>query len=68
MMRPATLLTCLFLCLVAAGHLLRIAMGIDVIVDDIVIPMWPSILAVVVTIGLAIGLWRDALTAPRAVM
>ncbi len=67
-MRPATLLACLFLCLVAAGHLLRIALGIEVIVDDVAIPMWPSVLAAVVTIGLAIGLWRDALTGPRAVM
>lgn len=67
-MRPATLLTCVFLGLVAAGHLLRIAMGIDVTVDDIVIPMWPSVLAVAVTIALAIGLWRDAHTAQRAVM
>jgi hypothetical protein len=67
-MRPATLLTCLFLCLVAAGHLLRIALGIDVTVDDMVIPMWPSVLAVAVTIALAIGLWRDALAGLRADM
>jgi hypothetical protein len=65
-MRPATLLTCLFLCIVAAGHLLRIALGIEVTVDDIVIPMWPSVLAVAVTIALVIGLWRDANTAQRA--
>ena len=67
-MRPATLFTCLFLVLVAAGHLLRIALNIDVTVDDMVIPMWPSVLAVVVTVGLAIGLWRDAHTGQRAVM
>ena len=35
--------------LIALGHLLRIVLGVPFVVSDINIPMWASIVAVVVT-------------------
>lgn len=57
-MKPAALLTGVFLLLVAAGHLLRLVLRIEVIVADIRIPMWPSVVAIVVPVGLTVWLWR----------
>ena len=58
-MRPSTLFASLFLGLIAFGHTLRLLLQIEVVVDQIVIPMWPSVLAIAVPLGLAIWLWRD---------
>ncbi|MDH3495547.1 MAG: hypothetical protein OER21_02175 [Gemmatimonadota bacterium] len=58
-MKPAVLVTGLFLLLVSAGHVLRLLMRVDVIVADIPIPMWPSVVAIIVPAGLAVWLWRE---------
>lgn len=58
-MKPATLLTIILLIAVALLHLARLIGGIEVTVGTAVIPMWPSIAGSVVTLGLAIGLWRE---------
>jgi len=34
--------------LIALGHLLRVALGATLVVEGIAVPMWPSILAVIV--------------------
>jgi len=61
-MRPAVLFTCLFLTLVTVGHLLRLGLQIPLIVGNWSLPMWPSVIAVLMAGGLAVWLWR---TEPR---
>jgi hypothetical protein len=58
-MRPAALLSGSFLLLVALGHLLRLVLQVELAVDGIVLPMWPSVIAVVGPTALAVWLWRD---------
>jgi hypothetical protein len=58
-MKPATLLTTVLLISVAVLHLARLIGGIEVTVGTAVIPMWPSMAGSVVTLGLAVGLWRE---------
>lgn len=45
-MKPAALITSIFLSLIAAAHVLRIALGTGVTVGDFAIPMWASGVAV----------------------
>lgn len=61
-MRPAVLFTCLFLALVTVGHLLRLVLQVPLIVGTWSVPMWPSVIAVLMAGGLAVWLWR---TEPR---
>jgi hypothetical protein len=58
-MRPAPLCSGLFLLLVAFGHLLRLLLRVELVVDGIVVPMWPSVIAVGGSAALAVWLWRD---------
>ena len=58
-MKPAALLTSIFLFVITVGHLVRVAFGVEVTVGDLVIPMWGSLVAAVVVGGLGIWLWRE---------
>jgi hypothetical protein len=58
-MISATRLTVILLLLVAAAHLVRIVLGIEVIVGRTTVPMWISGVAIVVPIALATALWRE---------
>lgn len=58
-MKPALLVTLIFLCIVAVGHLLRVVFQIEFIVASITIPQWPSALATVALIALAVWLYRE---------
>ncbi len=58
-MKPALLVTLIFLCVVAVGHLLRVVFQIDLIAAGRPIPQWPSGLAVVLLIALAVWLYRE---------
>ena len=58
-MKPATMISTLFLAMVAIGHLLRLVRGVEVIVGGFVIPLWVSVIACVVPAGLEVGLWRE---------
>jgi hypothetical protein len=58
-MKPVARLTTIFLALVALGHLLRLALQIEVVAGGVHIPLWLSALAFVLTGGLAILLWRE---------
>ncbi len=51
----------LFLTLVAVAHAARVIGGLSVVIDGMVVPMWASGLAVVITGGLAVALLRDDL-------
>lgn len=59
-MKPFTMIAIVFLTLIAFGHLLRVIMGWEIVVNAIVLPMWPSVLVFLVFGGLTLGLWREA--------
>jgi hypothetical protein len=48
------------LALVAIAHLLRLVLGVVIVADGVVIPLWLSAFGVVVPGGIAIGLWRES--------
>ena len=58
-MKPFTIATLVILALVAIVHALRLVLGWSVTVNGSDIPMWVSIVALVITVGLAVGLWRE---------
>jgi hypothetical protein len=59
-MKPATMISMLFLAIVAVAHLLRLALRVEVIVGGIPVPLWVSVIACVLPAGLAVGLWRES--------
>jgi len=59
-MKPFTIVAILFLALVSALQLARVALGWEVSVNGAVIPMWASVVACVVTGGLAVMTWRES--------
>lgn len=69
-MQPAAAFSSLFLALVAAAHVLRLVFKVPLVVGAFEVPMWPSLLAALVSGGLAVWLWRGARPpvrgAPRA--
>ncbi len=58
-MKP-TLIAAIILAAIALLHLLRLLLGWALIVGDLVIPMWPSVLVVLVFGLLSVLLWREA--------
>lgn len=58
-MKPFTIATLVILALVGIVHALRLALGWSVTVDGSDIPMWVSVVALVITVGLAVGHWRE---------
>ena len=58
-MKPAALLSSIFLCLIALAHLARLIFGVAIVVEDYVLPGWHSMLAVMAPGVLAIWLWRE---------
>jgi hypothetical protein len=58
-MKPFTAATLGILALVAIVHVLRLLLGWSVTINGSDIPMWVSVVAFVVTAGLAVGLWRE---------
>lgn len=58
-MKPFTTATPVILALVAIVHALRLLLGWSVTVDGSAIPMWVSVVALVITVGLAVGLWHE---------
>ena len=59
-MKPASLLAVLVFSLVAVAHLARLVFGTEVQVSGAVVPMWTSVLGLLVAGGLAVALWREA--------
>ena len=60
MKKPATMTVVVFLCIIAALHLLRLALKIEVAVDGTLIPLWVSIFGILVPAGLALMLKRES--------
>ena len=59
-MKPVALIATIFLALVALAHLLRLAFQVAVVAGGVVVPLWMSALACIVTGGLAVLLWRES--------
>jgi len=59
-MKPFTLAAVVVFSLVAISHLIRVALGWDVTVNGVSIPVWVSGIGVVVAGGLAFMLWRES--------
>ncbi|MGA8688552.1 MAG: hypothetical protein ACLQF1_01330 [Methyloceanibacter sp.] len=59
-MKPFATATVIILALVAIVHVVRLLAGWSVSVNGIDVPMWVSVIAVVVAGGLAAGLWRES--------
>jgi hypothetical protein len=59
MHKPFTLVTAMLLALGAAVHLVRLILGIDIIVGTLVLPLWVSVVGVIVALVLCFGLLRE---------
>jgi len=59
-MKPASLLAAVIFFLVAAAHLLRLVFQTEVLVAGTVIPMWVSVVGIIVPSALAVALLREA--------
>ena len=58
-MRPAALVTVIFLSLVALLHLFRLLFSVEWTVASTTLPLWVSLFGVVGPGALAIWLWRE---------
>jgi hypothetical protein len=58
-MKPGSLVAIILLELVALAHLLRIFLGLQVTVGATEIPMWVSVVGVIVPGAVAYLLWRE---------
>ena len=58
-MKPAHTLAIALLALVAIGHIVRLLLHMELVISRVTIPMWPSVAAVVVFLGVAVALWRE---------
>ena len=59
-MKPFTAIAVVVFSLVALLQLVRVISGWEVTVNRLAIPMWASVIALVVAVGLATMLWREA--------
>lgn len=58
--KPFTIAAITIFGFVAIGHLLRLVFGWTVVVNGIQIPMWASVVGLVVPGGLVCMLWRES--------
>ena len=59
-MKPFTNLAIAIFILVAVMHLLRLVFGWEVTLDGMVVPIWVSIMGLLIAGALAYFLWREA--------
>jgi hypothetical protein len=59
-MKPFTAIAILLFAIMALVHLYRLVRPFTVVIAGTAIPQWVSIVAVLVTGGLALMLWREA--------
>ena len=58
-MKPASLLAAILLSLIAVGHLLRLVFRIEVVAGGVTIPMWVSVVGVLLFATVAVLLRRE---------
>ena len=59
-MKPFTTIASVIFSLVAVLHVLRLIFGWQAVIDGLVIPMWASVVGLIIAGGLAIMLWRES--------
>jgi hypothetical protein len=59
-MKPITNLAIAIFILIAVMHLMRLVFGWGVTLNGLVIPMWVSVMALLIAGALAYFLWREA--------
>ena len=59
-MKPFTTIAALFLGLIALLQLLRFILAWEIILNGVIVPVWLSGVAFVMTAGLAVMLWLEA--------
>lgn len=59
MNQPASLIAIAFLSLISLAQLVRFLLGLNVIVENIAVPVWLSFPAFLFTGGLAYWLWTE---------
>ena len=59
-MKPFSKIASIILAIIALLHLARVLLQNAVMVDDVSIPMWVSIVIFIATTILSIGLWRES--------
>ncbi len=59
-MKPFTAIAAVIFALVSIMHLLRLFLGWEVTVSGMAVPMWASVLGLVIAAGLAVMLLREA--------
>jgi hypothetical protein len=58
-MKPFTNIAIAIFALIAIMHLVRLILGWEVTVNAVIIPMWVSVLGLIVAVGLAWMLWLE---------
>jgi hypothetical protein len=61
MNKPFTTATVVVLAVVAVAHALRLIFGSSITIGGAEVPMWISVVALVVAAALAVGTWRENL-------
>ena len=59
MTKPFTIISVVFLSLIALVQLLRLVLGWEVTVNGVTVPVWVSGIAFVIAAGLALMVWRE---------
>lgn len=59
-MRPFTTIAVLILMVVGVAHAIRLCLGWEITLNGIHIPVWLSGVAMIVTGGLSVMLWRES--------
>jgi len=59
-MKPFTGTASVIFGIIALLHLLRLMFGISIVIGDFKFPFWMSIVGLVATTTLCIGLWKEA--------
>ena len=60
MKKPITLVAVLIFALIAIVHLLRLVFGWQVTLNAAVVPMWVSVIGLLIAGALAVALWRES--------
>ncbi len=58
-MKPAALAAAIVFTAFAIVHLLRLLLQVEITIGGALVPMWASVVAVVVTLAIAVFLWRE---------
>ncbi len=59
-MKLSSQLAILVFSLVALAHILRLDFQVEILIGGETVPLWASVIGIVVPGALAVGLWREA--------